>query len=66
MRNKTKKMLKIIMFGFYLIITVWLEAFIYNNCLSEEYKVAYWITIIFHYLILYVIIMLYALEEEDK
>jgi hypothetical protein len=65
MGNKNKIRLMIMILGWYLIGTTWLGAFIYNNYLVEEYETAYWLTIAFHYLSLYVIVMHYSIEGKD-
>jgi hypothetical protein len=65
MGNKTKTRLMIMILGWYLIGTIWLGAFIYNNYLAGGYEIAYWLTITFHYLSLYVIVAHYSIEGKD-
>ena len=55
----------IMILGWYLIGTTWLGAFIYNNYLAEGYEVGFWLTILFHYLSLYVIVAHYSIEGKD-
>ena len=63
MGNKTKERLMIMMLSWYLIGINWLGVFIYNNYLVEGYEVAYWLTVLFHYLSLIAIVSHYYIES---
>lgn len=65
MGEKTKQRLIIMMLGWYLTATTWLGALIYNNHLLEGYEIAYWLTIIFHYSSLFVMVLHYSIEGKD-
>lgn len=66
MGNKKKARLIIIALGWYLIGTTWLWAFIYINYLAEGYKTAYWLSITFHYLSIYVAGAHFLIEGKDE
>lgn len=55
--------LRIIIVGIFSIISTWICAFIYNNCITKEYLVAYWISILLYYFTFCVAVASYFINK---
>ena len=65
MGTKSKQRLLIMCTAWYLIATTWIGTYIFKNYLVEGYEVAYWLSITFHYIGLYIMCSHYLIEGKD-
>ena len=64
--KKSKTRLFIIIIAIYLIGIVWISAYIYNNCLQENYTTAFWLTELIHFLGIYIAAAHFFIHGKDK
>lgn len=64
MKSKNKIRLMILALGWYVTATTWFGAWLYNNYVTDNYEVAFWITAIVHWLSLYIVAAHYSIEGE--